>query len=143
MVRKILAVLAGFVTANVIIILAQLVGGFIYGMPKIERGDTAAIAAHVASMPASALLLVAFGYALGYFVAGYLMRKISRWDSVVLPGILGILGTIGWTLNIANIPHPTWMIVLGYLCFIPFALLGHWLASSPANESGVQEVDVS
>jgi hypothetical protein len=130
MVRKILALLAGFVAANAIIIVAQLVGGLIYGMPRIERGDTAALAAHVASMPTSALLLVAFGYALGYLVAGYLMRKISRWNSIVLPLILGILGTVGWTLNIMNIPHPTWMIALGYLCFIPFALLGHRLASS-------------
>ena len=133
MVRKILALLAGFITANLIIIVVQFIGGLIYGMPKIKPGDTAAIAAYVAGLPATAMLLVALGYALGYFVAGFLMRKISRWDSLVLPVILGILGTIGWTLNIANIPHPTWMIILGYLCFIPFALIGHWVASRSSS----------
>jgi hypothetical protein len=84
------------------------------------------------------MLLLAFGYALGYLVGGYLTRKIAKWNSIVLPSILGILGTIGWTLNISNIPHPTWMIVLGYLCFIPLALLGHRLASSSGN-AGVVE----
>ena len=138
MVRRILALLAGFVVANVIIIAMQFVGGLIYGFPKIAPGDTASIAAYTASLPTSAMLLLAFGYALGYLVGGYLTRKISKWNSIVLPSILGILGTIGWTLNISNIPHPTWMIVLGYLCFIPLALLGHRLASSSGN-AGVVE----
>ena len=134
MVRKIIAVLAGFVTANLIIILVQLVGGLIYGMPKIEGRDTPALAAYVASMPTAAKLLVLFGYALGYVVAGYLMRKISKSNWIVLPGILGLLGTIGWTLNLAQIPHPIWMAVVGYLCFSPFTLLGHVLAS-PASDA--------
>lgn len=133
MVRRILALLAGFIAANVIIILTQLIGGLIYGMPKIEPGDTGAIAAYVASMPMSAMLLVAAGYAIGYFTAGFVTRKISKWNSILLPGILGILGTIGWTLNISKIPHPLWMIVLGYLCFIPFVFLGHWVAGSSGD----------
>lgn len=133
MVRKILAVLAGFGAAFVITVLVQMVGGLIFGMPKIEPGDRGALEAYVASMPVAAMLLVAGGYALGYLVGGFITRKISKWNSIVLPAILGILGTIAWTLNIAQIPHPMWMVVLGYFCFIPFALLGHRLASSSGD----------
>src|SRR5688500_13573937 len=130
MLRKILALLVGIIVANVIITLMHLVNGLIYGMPKIESGDSAAIATYVASLPTLALLVVAFGYALGYFVAGFAMRKVSRWHSSVLPVVLGVLGTLGWVLNLMNIPHPIWMTLLGFFCFIPFALVGHYIAGS-------------
>lgn len=130
MVRKILAFLAGLIAAIAITIVAQLLNALIFGVPRIQPGDTEALAAYVAGLPAAAFILVAAGYAVGYFVGGFLMRKISRWDSIVLPALLGIFGTAGWTLNISKIPHPTWMIVLGFFCFLPFAFLGYRLAGS-------------
>lgn len=131
MVRKILAVIAGLVVANVIIIVVQMVSGMIFGMPQnVSMSDTAAMSDYISGLPATAFLLVAFGYALAYFAGGFIMRKISQWDSLVLPMILGILGTIGWIANLSMLPHPIWVAVLGFFCFIPFALLGHRAAKA-------------
>jgi hypothetical protein len=126
MVRKILAGLAGIVVANILVFGFQMLSGLIFGVPKnLDPNDMEAMKAYIAGLPASAFLFVAASYAVAYFVAGFVMAKIAKWDSLVLPLVLGVLGTLGWILNISYLPHPVWMIVLGFFCFIPFALIGY------------------
>lgn len=131
MVRKILGFVVGLVIANVIIIVSQMISGMIFGMPPtLDMNDTTAMANYISGLPTAAFALVAIGYALGYFVGGFAMRKVSQWDSLILPVILGALGTIGWIMNISMLPHPIWMVIVGFFCFIPFALIGHRAAKS-------------
>jgi len=129
MLMKILAGIVGIVVANITFMLIQFASGKIFGVPEgLDTTDMAAMTNYIATLPVTALLLVLFGYALGCFLGGFVMYKIAKWDSSVLPIVLGTLGTIGWILNISMIPQPIWMVVAGFFCFIPFALIGYRLA---------------
>ncbi len=126
MLRKILAGIAGIFIANATFIVVQSLSGRIFGMPgDLDMNDPTAMARYVESLPASAFVLVLAGYALGCYLGGFAMFKIAKWDSLILPLVLGVMGTIGWTLNVSVIPQPTWMVIAGFFCFIPFALLGY------------------
>ena len=131
MIRKILAVIGGLVLAVVTFTIIQMIGGMIFGMPNdLDFKDKVAVAAYMATMPFGAFLLLAFGYALGSFLAGIAVRFISKSDGLLLPSIVGSSLTLAWLMNIWTVPHPTWMAVLGFLLYIPFTLIGHRMAKS-------------
>lgn len=48
---------------------------------------------------------------------------------IVVTAVVGILLTAAWIMNLAKLPHPTWMVVIGLLCFIPPVMLGGHMAS--------------
>ncbi len=126
MIRKILAGIAGIIVFVGLVSTFEYVNGLIFGAPNVEaRNDLEALQQFIAQMPVGAGILLLVGYAVGSFVSGFVMAKIARWDSLVLPLVLGILGTLGWILNTIALPHPLWIKILGYLCFIPFALIGY------------------
>ena len=126
MVRKILGTVAGIIVAGPIFFLVQSINAVIFGFPKdLDLNDPAAVSEFMANMPTAAFLVVAFGYALGSFVAGWLARKITRADSLIIPLIIGSVLTLAWIGNITMLPHPLWMVVLCFLIYIPFTLLGH------------------
>ena len=126
MVLKLLAGIAGIVVFVALVTLFEYVNGLIFGAPSIQaQSDLQALQQFIAQMPVGAGILLLVGYAVGSFAGGFVMAKIARWDSLVLPLVLGILGTIGWILNTIALPHPLWIKILGYLCFIPFALIGY------------------
>ena len=129
MARKILAFFAGLITFLVVTTIVQLISGAIYGMPSMEMmSDPQAMADHIARLPSGAFVFLAASYIIGSTAAGFLMHKISRWNSLVLPLLIGLIGTIFWAVNSTTYPHPMWMNVLGYFCFIPFTVLGHRMA---------------
>lgn len=198
MLRSILAIVAGLGVAVVTFSLVQGISGVLFSPPSaVDYNDKTAVAALMASMPVSAFLILAAGYMLGSFLAGWLAWKLLQSQSLAawsfvsiidlifvgmvlvrvlvalslfegLPGavklllplviigaaviggvflgrvtahiqprpvgitpgiIIGVLLTGAWIMNVVNIPHPTWVVALGFLCFIPPVLLGSWLAS--------------
>ncbi len=124
MLRKILAGIAGVFISNATFILVQSLSGRIFGMPT-DPTDPVAMSEYFTGLPATAFLIVLAGYALGSYLGGFAMNKIAKWDSLILPLVLGIMGTLAWAVNITVIPQPTWMVIAGFFCFIPFALLGY------------------
>lgn len=132
MARNILAVIAGIVAAFLVFMIMQAIGGAIYGKPQIPEGggmpDPAVLAAYIQGLPAGAFVLLALGYVIGSFAGGFVAGKVSRSDSLVVPVIIGVVLTFGWIINIAMLPHPMLMIVLGFFCYIPFTILGHRIA---------------
>lgn len=134
MVRKVLALLAGVVMFFVVTMMVQLIGGFMFGMPGPDIiGNVEKMAEYVERMPLGAFVFLLLSYITGSFSAGFVMRIISRWDSLLLPIIVGTFGTIGWIFNIAQIRHPVWVTVIGFFCYIPFAIFGHRAAASSAR----------
>jgi hypothetical protein len=134
MVRKVLGLLAGLVTFFVVTNLLQLLNGLIFGMPSPDViGNMEKMKQFVAGMTAGGFVGLLLSYIVGSFAGGFVIRKISRWESILLPMIVGLLGTLAWTYNVTKIPHPMWVTILGFLCFIPFALLGHRAAASRSS----------
>lgn len=126
MAMKVIALVAGFVVFGILVMLIQYLNGMIFGAPGPEAAsDPEALKAFVSSMSAGAFIGLLISYIVGSFAAGFVMRKIAKWDSLVLPLVIGGLGTIFWIMNLAVIPHPVWVAIVGFLCFIPFTVLGH------------------
>lgn len=126
MVRKILAFLAGLIIFMVVVTLIQLLSGLMFGMPNPEIiGHPEKMKEYVAGMPTGAFVGLLISYIVGSFTSGFVMRKIAQWDSLVLPLIIGLIGTIAWAYNVIQIPYPMWVTILGFLCYIPFTILGY------------------
>lgn len=126
MVRKILAFIAGFLTFMILVVVIQVINGLIFGMPTQDTmNDPVRMQAFVSAMPIGAFVGLLVSYIVGSFGSGFVMRKISRWDSLVLPILIGLIGTLGWAYTITQIAHPIWVTVVGFLCYLPFTLLGH------------------
>ena len=126
MLRKILVLIAGFVSFVVVVTVVQLINGLIFGMPKTETlNSPEAMQAYVTSMPVGAFIGLLVSYIVGSFSSGYLMRVISKWDSMLLPLVIGLIGTCGWAYTITQISHPIWVTIAGFLCYLPFTFLGY------------------
>jgi len=136
MLRRVLAFIAGLITFAVIVTLVQLISGLIFGMPSPDTvGNSEKMARFVAAMSVGGFVGLLISYIVGSFVAGFAMRAISRSDSLILPSIIGLIGTIGWAYNTMQISHPTWVTILGYLCYVPFASLGYRAAAGVSRGS--------
>lgn len=133
MLRRIGGAVIGFIAAFVTISLSQLAMALVMTPPTFEMmQNPAAMRAFVESMPASAYIILAVGYALGAFVGGFVAGKISGGSG---PGFLpamavGVfLTTMGAVNFFATMPgSPLWAIVLCLVTYLPFAALGNKMA---------------
>jgi hypothetical protein len=130
--RTIAGVVVGVVVAWLTIMLAEFASAPLHPMPAgLDMRDPESVAAFVATLPASALLLVLSGWVLGGLVGGYVAASISRKPRAALTvGIVIVLGVIA---NAVMIPHPMWMTIAGVLLPVPAAWLGAKLATRGAS----------
>jgi len=129
MARKILAFFVGLVTFLILYTVVSGVSIAIHGTPDMEKlNDPQYMAQYISTLPTTAFIMLAAAYMLGSLGAGFVMQKISRWDSLILPLTVGVIGTVLWAYNAFAYPHPVWMTVLGFFCFIPFTIAGHRMA---------------
>ena len=130
--RTIAGVVVGVVVAWLTIMLAEFASAPLHPVPAgLDMRDPESVAAFVATLPASALLLVLSGWVLGGLVGGYVAASISRKPRAALTvGIVIVLGVIA---NAVMIPHPMWMTIAGVLLPVPAAWLGAKLATRGAS----------
>ena len=132
--RTIAGVVVGVVVAWLTIMLAEFASAPLHPMPAgLDMRDPESVAAFVATLPASALLLVLSGWVLGGLVGGYVAASISRKPRPALT--VGIVIVIGVIANAVMIPHPMWMTVAGVLLPVPAAWLGAKLATRRASDA--------
>lgn len=127
-VRGILAVIAGFVAAGVVMMLVESFNGRVL-YPELGRAaeglaDREAIRALLASAPMGALLVVILGWTLGSLVGGFLATWIARSDAAVRALVLGGLLTLAGVANNFMLPPPTWFWIPTLLVFLPAAYAG-------------------
>ena len=133
--RRIAGAVIGLIAAFVTISLSQLAMALVMKPPTLEMmQNPAAMRAFVESMPASAYIILAIGYALGSFVGGLVAGKISGGSE---PGFLpamavGVLLTVMGVVNFfVTMPgSPLWAIVLCLITYLPFAALGNKIAGA-------------
>ncbi|MDO1560014.1 hypothetical protein Q0812_11310 [Brevundimonas sp. 2R-24] len=108
--RMIGGVLAGAVTAFVLIWLMQLVSHYVWAPPAIDPTDREAMREFISRMPLLGKLSIPLIYALATAVGGYVGARIG-WDWRVGLGstALVLLATIA---NLFMLPHPLWLAVL-------------------------------
>jgi len=125
MLRRVLAVAAGFVLFNVIVIAAEFVAAQLYAMPS-NSGDTAELKAAIAAMPIGPLVVVLAGWAIASFAGGCVTARIARARGPAL--VLGVAAMVVGIINNIAVPPPLWFWVLTFVVFVPPA----WAAARVA-----------
>lgn len=120
--RKIVGVMVGIVTANLFIFGWEWVG---YQLPLgavALTPEDAAMPGTVAAIPLAAKLWVVAGWLLGAFLGALLAFRVARSDFAgwIVSGLVAAAGIA----NIVMIPHPVWMA----LCAVALPFVGALLA---------------
>jgi hypothetical protein len=115
--RSILAVLAGAVAALALIMAVQQICALVYPPPAaLDPYDRKAMAAYMATMPASAFLLVLSSYVIGTFGGAWLSAWLARrapWLHGMIVALLLLLASVA---NLIMIPaHPLWFVIANLL----------------------------
>jgi len=133
--RSVLGVIAGFVAASVVMMIIETINGrFLHPeLGKLAQGmtDREAIRSLMASAPASAFLVVIFGWALGSLCGGLVAAWIGRRAHTGHALVLGVLLTLSGVANNLMIPPPLWFWVAGLVVLIPAACAGARFAPRP------------
>jgi hypothetical protein len=114
-VRALFGIVAGIVTGVVLVFAVEMASSLIYPVPSgVNTADPAAMAAHVATLPVAAKLMVLFAWGLGSFAAGAVAARAARrgewpgWVAGAIPLLAGIV-------TMMQAPHPVWMVIVGML----------------------------
>lgn len=122
--RQIAAPVVGVIVGSVVVALVEMAGRALFPGPPAPAGDATAMRAYVAALPFGALAAVAAGWWLGalagVWAAVLVAAQRPRLHAGIVVGVL-LLATVA---NLAMLPHPLWMVVLGPLGI----LVAGWLA---------------
>lgn len=126
--KLIAAVFVGLMVGVVVIFIVETMSHSIYPPPEnIDLTSKDALAKIISQAPVGALLFVILAYCLGSFIGGAVTHLISRLPKQRDALLTGLILLIFGAYNLTHIPHPTWMVILGIVCFLPSAYLGGWL----------------
>lgn len=127
--RTAVGVVAGIVTAWLVIVLSQLLSAALYPPPPgTDLTDPAVLADFINAAPVTAMACVIAGYALAALLGGWVAARIARAHPRIAAMIVGAMVLLGVLLNYTMIPHPAWMWVTGVLLPLPMAWSGARLA---------------
>jgi len=126
MVRKIISLVLGLVSAVIIFIISEKLNAVMYPFPKsLNFTDTQVVKEYFNNQPFAFWLIVLIGWSIGSFICGLIIKVISKSNNKILAYIAGGILTLSGVVNIFSLPHPTWFIIVGLLIFIPGVLAGH------------------
>jgi hypothetical protein len=134
--RSIAAVLLGVIAALACVMAGDTLAHFFaipsHGMMRrvpsgIDANDHAALA--LSTMPVMALLALVLGWIAAAFVGPWVAVKVARRSPLVHAAIVGALLLTATVTNLASLPHPIWMWVVGILAFP----LGVWVVARPKH----------
>lgn len=132
MLRTILGVATGLLAAILLMFGIEAAATALFPPPPgLDLRNEADLAQLVALAPIGMKVLVVFGWALASLAGGWIAAKIARHPRTAAL-VLGLLIVIGCIMNVATIPHPSWMTILGILLPVPLALLGARLTGRDA-----------
>jgi hypothetical protein len=126
MVRSTFAVLLGLVIALAAMLLLEYLGMSLFPLPPGVALDNEADLAHLVEAAGTGKQLwVLMGWTVAAFIGGWVAARTSRIHRTGAALWVGGLIVAGVLLNVALLPHPAWMTVLGVLLPLPAA----WVAA--------------
>ena len=127
MLRSILAVLAGIVSAAIVVSLVEAGVSALYPPPAgLNMGDPAALEAYIQQAPFGAMALVVAGWFAGAVVGVGLACRIAK-GSMRVAAVVSVLQMAAVVSNFFELSHPLWMIVSGSVLSVAGCALGAWL----------------
>lgn len=137
MLRKILAVIAGFIVTSAVVGLVQWIGHQIYPLPPgADLNDPETLRDYVETAPFFALFFVILSYAAGAFCGGFTATKIARDSSRAPAFIIGALFALFSIYMMLTVATPFWFWVLGIAAW-GLVMAGRTVArkSAPLNQN--------
>ena len=123
--KRILPVVAGLLTGWTVIWILEAVNHQIYPPPTgLDYTDMEAITAFMESLPTGAFVLLLAAWMIGAFAGGTvgaLVNKLAWRNTAIIVGVIMALGSI---VNMTMIPHPTWLMVVASIGYVPMAYAG-------------------
>ena len=131
--RNIISVILGILLAGLIFTIIETINIKLHPFPfGLNHNDKAELMNYFNTLPMLFWSLILSGWAIGSFAAGFLIRFISKSDSIKLPFVAGAILTLTAVINFLSLPHPTWFVIVGLVVFIPMTLLGFKMKGSHA-----------
>jgi len=122
------------VVGFVVVFGVETLNGRIHPPPAgVDLADPAALRAAMADLPASALVIVLAGWALGSCIGGSVAAKFGGTRPVRNALIVGAILMAAGVTNLFMLPHPLWFNVLGLIVFLPAAWAGGRIAGRPVH----------
>ncbi len=125
--NRFLAILAGLISASVVMILIEMLGHQLYP-PPANINDPEIMKAFMANMPLWAFVFILVAYFLGSIAGGLVTSLIAKEKQFQLLIILGAILTVLGILNLLMITHPIWFMIASLAMYIPGTYIGHQLS---------------
>jgi hypothetical protein len=133
MIRSMLGLVCGIITAMMVIFAFQKIGAVFYPMAQgADLTDPEALRQVMAAMPVGAFVTLLAGYAVGTFIGAWVAASIAGRAAIAHALIVGCFFFLANIANVIMIPHPLWYVAASMLLFLPCAYLGGRLARRPA-----------
>ena len=125
MIRNILAVFAGLAAGMVTNMALVMLNAYVlFPMPPgMDMNDPDQMNAYIATLPATAFIVVLAAHLGQSFVGGWAAGRLAASKPLVLAMIVGVLSLAGGVANMMQLDHPTWMYVE-----LPLYLVLAWVA---------------
>jgi hypothetical protein len=126
--RTILALVAGAVTAVVVIAGLEQIGAALYPPPPgLNMHDAAGMRAFIATLPWTAFVLVLAAWGLGVFLGGWVAGRLAPRAPVLHASAITILVALGAVTNLLAIPHPAWFWVSALVIIAAAGHAARWV----------------
>ncbi len=110
--RAIVAVVAGVVTAFLVILAVEFVGHLVVPVPGAPSiNDAARMRDYLATLPVSAYAFVLLAYFAGCLVGGRVAARVAPASGRTVAVVTGVLVFAATIANLMMIAHPTWFVV--------------------------------
>lgn len=140
MLRSILGTIVGLVVAFVVVAATDSVNHRLYPPSAAIREAAAkqdfralgpAVEEWLKSAPRMALILIPVAWVAGAFCGSLAATWISRVRRPIPAMVIAAFLLLGTAMNLAMIPHPAWMAVVGLIGIPAAALAAWWLVPKP------------
>lgn len=126
--KSLLAILVGMVTAMIVIIAIQALSTSLHPMPEgVSPDDAEAMADYIGSLPVMAFVLVLISYFIatldGVMLASWLAPNSPRAHGAVVFALLAS----GAVLNLLTIPHPGWFVGATLVVYLVAFAMGDFI----------------
>jgi hypothetical protein len=126
--RGIVAVVAGFIAASIVMMLIEALNGRVLypELGKATQGvtDREKIRVLFATAPLGALLVVILAWILGAFTGGWIAARLAANATVAHGLVLGALLVLAGVANNLMLPPPLWFWTVSLVVLMPAAYLG-------------------
>jgi len=127
MTKRILAIVAGILSAGIVLMALESLGHLIVPPPiGVNYNNPAELTAAMSKMPAISLWFVIIAWVIGNGIGCTVAYFMNPKGATVSISVVTILMLAGIAVNATNVPHPPWMLTIGAVGVIGSALVVWW-----------------